>query len=180
MRLKVGAVIAVAVLLGSVGTAAQAKPFDGGSGSAPCIASDGTTVVGTFDYSPAAMWPPNHKMRDVTVNYTDADNDGDAISFSVDSVTNSEDGLEEGATANHAPDVQNTPLLPITGTDGTATPDLTTTFQVRSERMGTDKAGRTYTITVSCTDAGDVSATGPSSGTATLTVLVPHSRGHHH
>lgn len=180
MRLKLGAVICAVALAAGMGSAAVAKVKDSGTGTAPCLASDGTTVVGTFEWTPTSMWPPNHKLRDVTVNYTDLDNDGDAITFSVDSVTSSDEGFETGSAANHSPDVSGTPITPIAGTDTEAVPDLTTTFQLRAERMGHNKEGRTYTIVVSCTDAGDASLTPPTTGDAILTVHIAHDRGHHH
>ena len=44
---------------------------------------------------------------------------------------------------------------------------------MRAERSGTDKAGRTYMINLSC-DSGD-----DSNGSATAVVTVPHDMGNH-
>jgi len=145
-----------------------AKPFDGGSGTVAC--SDGTVA-----WTPAKVWPPNHKMKDVTITYDEASDDGDTLTVTIDSITHDDEGLEKGSTANHFPDDAGEGLSGSASDDAGAAP-ATVTGQVRKERMGKDKDGRVYTISVTCTDAGDVSGEGPTSGTASLTVTVPHDR----
>ena len=86
-----------------------------------------------------SLWPPNHKFVNVTVNYDVLDNCG-AVNC-VLSVTSNEP--ENGVG------------------DGDAAPDWIILdahhLQLRAERAGTG-AGRTYTITVTCTDsAGNTS-----------------------
>jgi hypothetical protein len=150
MRKQMLAVLLAAVLAGSLtGTGAKAA-FDGGSGTAPC----GT---GTVTWSPAKLWPPNHKLVDVTITY-------DGAAFTVTGVTHDEEGLEKGSTAKHEPD---SAITDGTGGGGSADP---ATVQLLSERLAKPKDGRTYTISVAC---GDPAAGG---GTAALTVFVPHSR----
>jgi len=174
MRLKSLAVVLTAVvLLGGVGSAASAKPFNGGvGGPVNCVASDLTTVLGTFSWSPAALWPPNHKMKTITIGYTDTSNDApDTIGIAVAGMDSSQ------GTNSHEPDVAFS-SAPVTGADGTSTPDLTTTVQVRAERDGhgdPTHAGRTYTIHMTCSDADTVPEVF-STGTADLTVTVPHDR----
>jgi CSLREA domain-containing protein len=100
--------------------------------------------------SPDTLWPPNHKMRDVTVNYTAADNcPGVSCALSV--------------TSNE----------PVNGTgDGDTAPDWeirdSRRLRLRAERAG-GGSGRVYTITVACTDlAGNTAA-------RSTRVVVPHS-----
>ena len=102
--------------------------------------------------SPALLWPPNHQMRDVTVNYTVSDNcpGGNCVL----SVTSNE---------------------PVDGTgDGDTSPDWEIVdnhhVRLRAERAGTG-SGRIYTITVTCTDAAG------NTTTKSTTVVVAHNIG---
>jgi subtilisin-like proprotein convertase family protein len=102
--------------------------------------------------SPASLWPPNHSMTNVTVNYTTADNCTLPSSITCAlSVASNE---------------------PINGTgDGDTAPDWQVIdahhVKLRAERAGTG-TGRTYTVTVTCNDAAGVSSS------QTVTVVVPH------
>jgi hypothetical protein len=105
-------------------------------------------VVSNPTMSPSSLWPPNHQMVDVAVNYTATDNCPGLNC--VLTVTSSEpiDGLGDGDTA---PDwvVVSDHLV-----------------KLRSERSGKGK-GRTYTVTTTCTDAsGNITA-------KTSTLFVP-------
>ena len=51
----------------------------------------------------------------------------------------------------------------------------TTTAQVRAERSGTSKAGRTYSINVTCSDMGG-SNNETEMQTVTIQVFVPHDQ----
>jgi len=165
MRVKLSAVLAAAALVVTIfGPGVQAKVKDTGPGTTAC---DGGTVT----WSPNRMWPPNHKVRDVTISFNTT-TEGDALSLSVDSVTNSEDP-QSGSGAKHEPDVTGVPASDT----GTATQDpATVTIGLRAERDGRNKDGRTYTINVTCSS---VSGGGVPS-TAQLTVTVPHDQGKRH
>src|SRR5438067_13693111 len=85
MRRRTLSIVAIAVTAcGLLLPAASARPFDAGTGTAPCGAT------GTITWTPARMWPPNHKMRPVTVTYTEAVADGDTLTLQVNSITDNE------------------------------------------------------------------------------------------
>lgn len=109
-------------------------------------------VISNVNANPSILWPPNHKMRNVTINYTAVDNCSDAAhTTNMLSVTSNE---------------------PINGTgDGDTSPDWEVIdnhhIRLRAERAGNGN-GRIYTITITSTDdCGNVA-------TSTVTVLVPH------
>jgi YVTN family beta-propeller protein len=100
------------------------------------------------------IWPPNHKMVTIAVNYDVSDNCDPAPSVvSLLSVTSNE---------------------PVDGTgDGDTSPDWEIVdshhVRLRAERSG-GGSGRIYTITITCTDSSG------NASTQSLTVLVPHNR----
>jgi hypothetical protein len=99
------------------------------------------------------LWPPNHKMVNVTVNAGVTDAVG-VTSLKIVRVTSSEpdNGLGDGDTAGD---------IVITGN---------LTLQLRAERSGNGN-GRTYTITVEARDAAG------NATTRTTTAFVPKSQG---
>jgi hypothetical protein len=100
---------------------------------------------------PPVLWPPNHKMKNVNVNYTSTDNCPGPITCHITVVS---DEPENGTgDADTAPDWQITDDHHI---------------KLRAERAGNGN-GRVYTVTVSCTDQYG------NTGTGTKTVLVPKS-----
>jgi hypothetical protein len=107
-------------------------------------------VVSAATASPNVLWPPEHQMIPITVNYTATDNCSVGC---VVTVTSNEpiNGLGDGDTA---PDWQVVDAHHV---------------MLRSERSG-KLSGRTYTITVTCTD--------PAGHTVvrTTTVAVPKSQ----
>jgi hypothetical protein len=108
-------------------------------------------VITALSVNPTCLWPPNHKMTDITVTPAITDNCGGTLTWAITSVTSNE---------------------PVNGTgDGNTGPDWTFSghsLQLRAEREGTG-TGRIYTITVTATDAaGNTSA-------KTVTVCVAHN-----
>lgn len=106
-------------------------------------------VIAGLLANPDMLWPPNHKMRDVTVNYTSTDNCG--VVSCVMTVTSNE---------------------PDNGTgDGNTTDDWELVdghhVKLRAERAGNGSC-RIYTIKITCTDQH-----GNSSDSSTH-VIVPH------
>jgi hypothetical protein len=105
-------------------------------------------TITTVLVNPAMLWPPNHKMVDVTVNYNAADNctssSNITCALSVKSnepISNSDYAIVD---AHHV--------------------------RLRAERLGSGN-GRIYTITVTCTD------TSGNSSNQAVTVTVPHDQG---
>ncbi|TAL44402.1 MAG: CHRD domain-containing protein [Chitinophagaceae bacterium] len=141
--------------------------FDVGTTTVTATATDasGNTSTCTFDVTvndveppvildlnadPNILWPPNHKLRNIPVNYTSTDNCPGPITCQI-TVTSDE---------------------PVNGyADGNTAPDWVIIddhqIKLRAERAG-NRDGRVYTITVSCTDQYG------NTGTATTTVNVPH------
>lgn len=112
----------------------------------------------TIGVSPALLWPPNHRMVDVTAAVVASDLCG-AASVMLTSVSSSEPddatGAGDGATAGD-----------IAGADfGTA--DFA--FEVRAERDSRG-AGRTYTVAYVAGDGAGLVAT------ATVHLFVPHDQ----
>ncbi|MFL5738653.1 MAG: reprolysin-like metallopeptidase [Flavisolibacter sp.] len=90
-------------------------------------------VISAISANPPALWPPNHKMINVVINYTAKDNCS-AVTSSLSVVSNE----------------------PINGTgDGDTAPDWIVVdnhhLQLRAERAG-NRDGRVYTITITATD----------------------------
>jgi Subtilase family len=107
--------------------------------------------VSNFSLSAPPLWPPNHRMVDVTVNYELSENCDSASC--VLSVTSNEPENELGdGNTDHDWEIVDAHHV-----------------RVRAERSG-NVDGRVYTVTLTCTDA----AGNKTLRTGTLTV--PHSR----
>lgn len=93
----------------------------------------------TLTLSPTALWPPNHKMAQITASITVSDVCDPNPTVRVISITSNEpdNGLGDGDTTE---DIQQASL----GTDDR-------TFQLRSERSGGGN-GRVYTVTYEASD----------------------------
>ena len=109
-------------------------------------------VIGGGTAKPSVLWPPDHKMSSVTVNYSISGGCGTDV-CTITSVTSNEpvNGLGDGDVA---PDWQIVDAHHVT---------------LRAERSGTG-TGRIYTITITCTDVGGHTAT------KTVLVTVPMSQ----
>ena len=116
---------------------------------------DTTPPTVTCSATPSSLWPPNHKLRDVTTTVTVQDADSGPAGFTLVSVTANEpdNGLGDGDTAM---DIQGWAI----GTNDTA-------GRLRAERSGLG-TGRVYTLTYEGADAARNTAQ------CTATVTVPH------
>jgi hypothetical protein len=108
-------------------------------------------VISGAAASPSALWPPNHKMVDVTVAYSTFDNCGPVTTTLTVSSNESANGKGDGNTDVDFQVLDNHHV------------------RLRAERSG-NGGGRVYTITIHATDSH-----GNTSSKA-VTVLVPHSR----
>jgi hypothetical protein len=137
---------------------------------------------GTVTWSPDTLWPPDYKLQTINITYTQPCDDSGApggcasgaFFVRVDSITSSEEPLPQGCgqpTPPQGPDYTGVGNITIVGTGpGVSEPQtLVTTVQVRAERCVSGN-GRIYTIDVTCSEHGET-------GTATLTVFVPHDLG---
>ncbi|MDQ6800368.1 MAG: hypothetical protein M3041_05970 [Acidobacteriota bacterium] len=140
----------------------RASAFEGFSG---VIDTTPPTVV--VRVTPSVLWPPNHKMVEITVHVmaTDDIDPNPVVSYS-GTVSNQ---LASNSGENQHGDNQG-------GYEGGNTsPDIS--FQhgklfLRAERTGRGNQDRVYTITYSARDAaGNI-------GIGTATVTVPHDHGH--
>jgi hypothetical protein len=112
-------------------------------------------VITAVHAAPDVIWPPNHKMKTISVR-ADVTDDCSATSWKIISVSSNEPELGKGS--GHT-----TPDWEIIGDHA---------LKVRAERSG-QGSGRVYTITIQAVDsAGNVSEP------ATTTVTVPHDQGH--
>jgi Kelch motif len=131
------------------------KAGDTEAANTQSIKIDTTAPSLTASASLTSLWPPNNKMVDDVVNGTLGDGtsglDPASVTFTV---VDSYGAVQPSGSV-------------------TVNPDGTFSFVVSLEasRLGTDLAGRTYTITVRATDqAGNTS-------TAIIVVTVPHDQG---
>ncbi|MGH9838433.1 MAG: LamG-like jellyroll fold domain-containing protein [Blastocatellia bacterium] len=125
---------------------------DNNSATANVTASNPPPVITNASANPSVLWPPNHRMVDVTVNHSGTDNCGSpSCTLSVSSNE------------------------PINGTgDGDTAPDWEIIdahhVRLRAERAGNGN-GRVYTITITCRDSAG------NSSSRSVTVRVPISQG---
>jgi hypothetical protein len=111
-------------------------------------------TIHSVSASPNILWPPNHKMVEVTVTVDAVDICDPAPVCNIVNVTSNEPINGQG-DGNTEPDWE------LTG-------DLT--VNLRAERAG-GGTGRVYTLHIECTDASD------NTIAATVEVTVPHDQG---
>jgi len=108
--------------------------------------------------SPAILWPPNHKMKDVVVTLNASDNSGGDLSFSAE-VSSSENADKDG-DGHTIPDFTEPVIDEENGT---------ISLQLRSERAG-NGPGRVYTIRIEAEDSsGNITE-------AIVEVICPHNK----
>ena len=103
--------------------------------------------------SQASLWPPNHKLRTITLSGA-TDPDGDPVAITITGVTQDEP-VNGKADGNTSPDV-------VTG-------PIAGQVRLRAERSGRGD-GRVYTIAYVAKDPSGASCSG------TVTVTVPHDK----
>jgi hypothetical protein len=161
------AVVAIVIAMLLALTGAAGARGGGGSGSAPC-------GNGTVTWDPAVLWPPNHKMVPVTISWTENKEPTEVLpdqnTLSADSVSSVgvDDKGSGQPTKKQGPDYSGVPTTSSSVPDGQA---ATVTVYLRAERSGTDKAGRTYTVNLTCKSGDD------PDGHAMAVVTVPHDMG---
>ena len=166
-RLSMAAGVAAFVLILAPSAFAK-KPKSGGTANVPC-------GDGVITYSPATLWPPNHKMKSIAISFaeSEATSDSDTIGLQINDITSSQQAEDDAGgngcgkpTATQGPDFS-FDGKEITGPDTTP---LTTSVEVRAERCAKVMSARVYTIEVTCSDEGDTD-------TVPLTITVAHHRG---
>ncbi|HEY7292846.1 MAG TPA: S8 family serine peptidase [Vicinamibacterales bacterium] len=123
--------------------------FSQANGAVTVVDASGPIVTG-LAASPGSLWPPNHKMVDVTLNFSTADNCSSATCVLAVSSNEAVNGAGDG---NTSPDWEVIDAHHV---------------RLRAERAG-GGSGRIYTLTLTCTDAA---------GNATIrtaTVVVSHN-----
>lgn len=127
--------------------------------------SDDITVEVTDSTAPtlspapdkSILWPPNHKMVDISIHANASDDSRLPVTLSVAVASNEpQNGLGDG---DAAPDWTD-PVI----TNGVIA------LQLRAERSGNGN-GREYTITITATDVSG------NASTASVNILVPHDKG---
>ena len=119
-----------------------------GPGPSPCPNFPAVVppTISALTATPNVLWPPNGKMVPVTIGVTVADDSDPAPACQITGVTSNE---------------------PLGVSDWTLTGPLS--LNLRADRNGLG-AGRIYSITVTCTNASQLSAS------ALVTVVVPHDQ----
>jgi parallel beta-helix repeat protein len=118
----------------------------GGPGPSPCPSLPAVVppTISALTATPNVLWPPNGKMVAVTIGVKVADDSDPAPACAITGVTSNE---------------------PLDVSDSTLTGPLS--LSLRADRNGLG-SGRTYSITVTCTNASQLSAS------LVVTVSVPH------
>ena len=121
--------------------------------------ADTTPPVITVAPSPSSLWPPNHKMVDVSVTVVATEVCGTPSVVLTSATSNEPDNATGNGDGDTVNDIQDADL-------GTADFDS----RLRAERAGSGD-GRTYTVVYTATDGSG------NQTTASSTVTVDHSQG---
>jgi hypothetical protein len=130
---------------------------------------------GDVTWTPAVVWPPNHKLVPIRFSWQETPDAADALggenTLTVDNITST--GVDDKGAGQ--PSAKQGPDYTGVGNSGSAPngEEVNVTAWVRSERSGTDKAGRVYTVELSCDSPDD------GDGNATALITVPHDMGNH-
>ncbi|HEV2912325.1 MAG TPA: VWA domain-containing protein [Pyrinomonadaceae bacterium] len=133
---------------------AQTPDPDASNNSTPAVtttASNPPPVITNVAVNPPALWPPDHKLVNITVNYKVTDNCGPVTTTL---------SVKSNEPTNGTGDGDTSPDWEVLG------PNL---VRLRAERAGTG-TGRIYTITIKATDSAGYSST------QSVTVTVPKSQ----
>ena len=106
----------------------------------------------------AVLWPPNHRMVDVTIQANASDASAGPVLLSA-MVASNEDPQKDGS-GNTVPDFTTPIIDQVHGT---------ISLQLRAERSGKGR-GRTYTITIIAIDQAN------NQSAATIAIVAPHDR----
>jgi hypothetical protein len=167
MRGKVGAVATAVGLVGAfafVGPGQAGSEFDNKYESGETVHDCGDDSTITYN-GPLKMWPPNHKLQDVSITALDGDAEPATDDTTLTVTFEVLDAVGGDGGPQHDPDV----LFPE-GPVAMGNPEATVPFQLRSERSGKGE-GRTYEITA--TAAFDNGLPTGSCST-TFEITVPH------
>jgi uncharacterized repeat protein (TIGR01451 family) len=147
-------------VISNTATVSSATPDPNPSNNSATVtttASNPAPTITGASANPSVLWPPNHKLENVTVSYDVMDNCPLPANSCTLDVTSNE---------------------PINGTgDGNTSPDWVILdahhVQLRAERAGPGN-GRIYTIDITCIDSGG------NSSSRSVSVNVPHDQGKKH
>lgn len=152
---RIGTTVITSPYVFPVGTTTVTSTATNSAGVADCsftvtVNDTEAPVIANLSTNPCLLWPPNHKMRDVTVNYISSDNCPGLTGCHL-SVTSNEsvNGNGDGNTSSDWEVIDDHHV------------------RLRAERSGNGN-GRTYTIKVSCTDQHG------NTGSRNAIVIVPH------
>ena len=161
-----GASLLGATLFAGAGTAGPGfmNKYPSTTVTMDCGGGDTVTYTG-----PLKMWPPNHKLQDVSVIATDGGDDNGSDQTNLTATITLTDASGGDGGPNHDPDYTPGELA------DSGDPSAEVPFFLRSERSGKGD-GRTYTINWAATfDGGSKECSSEDGGGRTsFVVTVPH------
>jgi len=161
--------VALALVIPASSQAAKNHTF--GSNSVACGEN------GTISWTPTTLWPPNHKLHDITFTYTDPDGGDVVLEITAKPHSDTlEDGTEMAGTGNTDPATDQ-----LGGMNSDSDGSVDVVGNARGERSGQSKDGRTYSfeyIAMNDSDGDMMNDDGcmsdPEDDSDDLTVFVPH------